>query len=233
MTAMDYVVKVSSTRSPDLMSQERPRQSAELVTKSIRSKLNPLEAQLHNARNLLDGTTNVFLPRKEEFILDWLLEKLKGDKKQMYNSHNDRGADFRRTGEVQADLWKLLVDLWKCEGLDLISRTGCFRRHNFAGILFDTLEDLGQRPEGERICVMEAMEQALEGMLQRNSGVKIRPQPEQTTEIFGRSLYLVNQLSAGHHDLGDGLITKFCQICQTILYEDRPTKKVPLSGTFS
>jgi len=82
MTVMEDLVEVFSTKTTILTAQERPRQSAELVTKSIRSKLNPLEAQLLNARNLLDGTTNVFLPRKEEFILDWLLEKLKTDKKQ-------------------------------------------------------------------------------------------------------------------------------------------------------
>jgi hypothetical protein len=64
--------------------QEVPRQSAELVTKSIRSKANPIETQLHNARNLIDGTTNVFLPRKQEFVVDWLLEKLRTDKKTEY-----------------------------------------------------------------------------------------------------------------------------------------------------
>ena len=146
-------------------------------------------------------------------------------------SHTFRAADFRRTAEVQADLWKLLVDLWKCEGLDLISRTSSFRRHNFPGILLDTLQDLGQRSEWERTGVIMAMEQALEGILQRNSGVKVRPQLEPTTEIFGTSLYLVNQLSPEHHDLGDRFVMKFNQIAQTILYEDRPTKKVPLSGT--
>jgi hypothetical protein len=78
---------------------------------------------------------------------------------------------------------------------------------------------------------MMAMEQALDGILQRNSGVKIRPQLEQTTEILGRSLYLVNQLFPEHHELGERFIMKSCQICQTILYEDRPTKKVPLPGT--
>ena len=82
MTAMEYVVEVFSTQSIILTIQDRPRQSAELVTKSIRGKLNPLGSQLLNARNLLDGTTNVFLPRKEEFILEWLLEKLRVDKKQ-------------------------------------------------------------------------------------------------------------------------------------------------------
>jgi len=82
MTVMEDVIEVFPAWIPILTTQDRPRQSAELVTKSIRSKLNPLEAQLVNARNLLDGTTNVFLPRKEEFILDWLLEKLRPDKKQ-------------------------------------------------------------------------------------------------------------------------------------------------------
>lgn len=110
--------------------------------------------------------------------------------------------------------------------MDLVSRTGCFRRHNFAGILLDALEDLPTRTEEERTSVMEAMEQVLEGMLERNSGVRIRPQLEQTTEIFGRSLNLVNGLSYDYHEFGEKFIMKFCQICQTILHEDRPTKKV-------
>lgn len=108
----------------------------------------------------------------------------------------------------------------------MLSRTACFRRHNFAGILLDTLGDLATRTEEERTSVMEAMEQVLEGILQRDSGVRIRPQLEQTTEMFGRSLDLVNGLPSGHKELCERFITKFCQICQTILFEDRPTKKV-------
>ena len=115
--------------------------------------------------------------------------------------------------------------MWKCEELDLISRTSCFRRHNFPGILLDALEDLVPRTEEERTSVMAPMEQVLEGILRRESAVRIRPSMEQTTEIFGRALDLVNQLSPDHFELGARFVTKFCQICQTILYEDRPTKK--------
>jgi hypothetical protein len=56
------------------------RGRAEEVTKSIRSKAFPIETQLQNARRLFDGTTKVFLPGKHEFVLEWILEKLKTDK---------------------------------------------------------------------------------------------------------------------------------------------------------
>jgi len=57
------------------------RQSAEAVTRSIRSKSNSIETQLRNARNLATGATQVYLPKKLEFVLDWLLERLRKNSK--------------------------------------------------------------------------------------------------------------------------------------------------------
>ena len=73
---------------------------------------------------------------------------------------------------------------------------------------------------------MTAMDQALEGILDRNSAVKIRPQLEQATMLFGGCLFLVNELPTIHGDLGSKFILKFSQIFRTILHEDRQTKKV-------
>jgi len=54
------------------------------VTKSIRLKDVPVETQYENAKNLFDGTTNVYLPRKQEFVLDWVLQSLKAIKKDAW-----------------------------------------------------------------------------------------------------------------------------------------------------
>jgi hypothetical protein len=67
-----------------LIFQERPRLSAEKVTKSIRNRANPIETQIQNARGLLDGSVNAPVLKKEEFVLDWVLERLKSDKKIQY-----------------------------------------------------------------------------------------------------------------------------------------------------
>ena len=74
--------------------------------------------------------------------------------------------------------------------------------------------------------IMMAMDHALERILDRKSAVKIRPQMEQATLLFGVSLFLVNELPTIHGDLGSKFALKFSQIFRTILHEDRQTKKV-------
>ena len=88
------------------------------------------------------------------------------------------------------------------------------------------LDNLISRPINERVVIMMAMDQALEGILDRHSAVKIRPQPEQATILFGECLFLVNELPIIHGDLGSKFVSKFSQIFCTILHEDRQTKKV-------
>jgi hypothetical protein len=118
-----------------------------------------------------------------------------------------------------------LSDLWKDESLDSVSRTTCSRKHNFVGILQNALDTLVDKPIEERVEIMMAMDEALEGILDRHSAVKIRPQPEQATMLFGGCLFLVNELPTIYGDLGSNFISKFSQIFRTILHEDRQTKK--------
>lgn len=136
------------------------------------------------------------------------------------------GVNSRNTTHIQAELWRLLSDLWKDKGLDSISRTSCSRKHNLAAIVQDGLDNLVNRPIEDRLEIMTAMNEALEGILDRKSEVKIRPQVEQATVFFGGCLSLVNELPPAHGDLGAKFIIKFSQIFGTILHEDRQTKKV-------
>ena len=84
MTSTEAVGEVQKLYTSKLTLQERPREAATEVTKSIRLKDIAVETQIQNAENLLDGTTNVYLPRKQEFVLDWVLQSLKAIKKDAY-----------------------------------------------------------------------------------------------------------------------------------------------------
>jgi len=81
MASTEAVGEVQKLYISKLIFQERPREGATEVTKSIRLKDIPVETQIQNAENLLDGTTNVYLPQKQEFVLDWILHSLKAIKK--------------------------------------------------------------------------------------------------------------------------------------------------------
>jgi hypothetical protein len=132
----------------------------------------------------------------------------------------------RRIAEVQTGLWTLLRDVWDDANLDSVSRTSCFRKHNFNVILQDALNDLGNRSLEEQEGIVRAIDRALEGILQSSSEVKIRPSLDQATQLFGSSLAVVNNLHVDQRvAVGFNLIIKMAQIFRTILYDDRNTKK--------
>jgi hypothetical protein len=85
---------------------------------------------------------------------------------------------------------------------------------------------LAKRPIEDRVEIMIAMDEALEGILNHKSEVKLRPQVEQAAILFGTCLSLVNELPEGRVDLGAKFTLKFSQLFRTILHEDRQTKKV-------
>jgi hypothetical protein len=194
------------------------------VTKSIRGKAIPIETQLHNARNLIDGITNVFLPNKPEFVLDWLLEKLRYDKKTEYAVCSE--TDNRKTADVQAELWRLLYDVWIHKDLDNISKETSFGKQNFSAILQDALRDLENRPVGEREKVLPAVDRFLGEIIRSDSDLRLRPHLEQATLLFGMALNLINLLPNSDRELGTRFLVKITQVFRTILYDDGQTKKV-------
>lgn len=135
-------------------------------------------------------------------------------------------ANLRQSGHIQAELWRLLHDLWKDDGLDAISRVSCFVRHNFSTILQKTLDDLILRSIEERVQIITQIDRALQGILHHDSDVRIRPSLDQSIQLYGICLSLIIELPPYEEELGGRFLSKFSQIFRTILYDDRPTKKV-------
>ena len=129
---------------------------------------------------------------------------------------------------MQVGLWRLLRDIWLDKGLDTTSRIVCFRRHNFSAILQEAFEDLIHHPVEERPKIIIAIDAVLDRMLAPESCIKIRPQVEQATLVFGLCLTVVNELPQVHCILRNNITQKISRIYRTILHEDRQTKKVQI-----
>lgn len=98
-------------------------------------------------------------------------------------------------------------------------------------ILHDCFEDIRARSPVEREQILRPLQISLALLLKETSVVKIRPQLEHATQLLGICLTVVNELPAEHTELGDNMTIKVAQIYRSILYGDRPTKKVSISVT--
>jgi hypothetical protein len=208
------------------MLQERPRQSTTSVTKSIRLKTIPVATQLQNARDLLDGTTNVYLPRKQEFVLEWILDSLKGAKKNTYTAA-ENVVNGRIPIVSQIQFWRLFSAVWQDEGLDSISRKLCARKYSLVPILLETLAAASEAEAGdEQRDFLVSLNDAVEPLLKRTSEIKIRPQYGQGTTLLGAALSIANSLPP-HDPLRDSFVMTFATIfLRSLLLEDRATKKL-------
>jgi hypothetical protein len=173
----------------------------------------------------LDGSINAPVLRKEEFILDWVLERLRTDRKTPYPL-NHTCINDRNSADVQIQLWTVLQDVWKHEGLKNTSRISLFRKHNFPAVLLDSFQDLLGTSTEDYAGVLVAMDLALGVIQQRQWEVKIRAHVEQGISIFGLCLALVNRLPEEQCQLGDSITLKISQIFRSTLHDDRPAKKV-------
>jgi len=136
------------------------------------------------------------------------------------------GLFGRKSAQAQAELWELFTVVWKLDTLDSISRTSCFRKHNFVSILQDTFEDVKTRASPEQDIILANMDVALGLLLEGDSPIKLRPQLEHAIQLLGTCLVVVNGPEATAIEIADSLLTKIAKIFCSILYGDRPTKKV-------
>jgi hypothetical protein len=81
-------------------------------------------------------------------------------------------------------------------------------------------------PVEERTPALEALNLALERILESDSHMDIRPKLEQAVHMFGTCLSLVNEMPDSDVYVANGLITNISTIFRTIMHEDRHTKKV-------
>ncbi|KAK6534287.1 hypothetical protein TWF281_005615 [Arthrobotrys megalospora] len=97
------------------------------LTKSLRDKSKPLLGLLPTAQSVCKGEVALFFPGKEEWLVEWLVERLE----------DEASSD----GRLSPDAWNTLYDLLKTPNLNLTSASATLRKHKFAGIIAKTLSD--------------------------------------------------------------------------------------------
>jgi hypothetical protein len=142
-------------------------------------------------------------------------------------------SDLREIVNLQIDLWELLADLWGDSELDPVSRSTCFRRHNFPSILLETLIGLENVLVEERTLALAAINSALKRILNGHAAqVKLRPTMEQAVLIFGACLRVVNDIYASSASVGNELIELMSGVYSSILHDVKSAKKVTPRALF-
>ncbi|KAF3280770.1 hypothetical protein TWF970_002465 [Orbilia oligospora] len=96
-------------------------------TKSLRDKSKPLLGLLPTAQSVCRGEVALFFPGKEEWLVEWLVERLE----------DGTSSD----GRLSPDAWNTLYDLLNTPDLSLTAASTTLRKHKFAGIIAKTLLD--------------------------------------------------------------------------------------------
>ncbi|KAK6509515.1 hypothetical protein TWF481_004255 [Arthrobotrys musiformis] len=96
-------------------------------TKSLRDKSKPLLGLLPTAQSVCRGEVALFFPGKEEWLVEWLVERLE----------DGTSSD----GRLSPDAWNTLYELLNTPDLNLTAASATLRKHKFAGIIAKTLSD--------------------------------------------------------------------------------------------
>ncbi|KAK6357038.1 hypothetical protein TWF718_001369 [Orbilia javanica] len=96
-------------------------------TKSLRDKSKPLLGLLPTAQSVCRGEVALFFPGKEEWLVEWLVERL--------------GDGTSSEGRLSPDAWNTLYDLLNTPDLNLTAASATLRKHKFAGIIAKTLSE--------------------------------------------------------------------------------------------
>ncbi|KAK6363287.1 hypothetical protein TWF730_000727 [Orbilia blumenaviensis] len=101
--------------------------STATLTKSLRDKSKPLLDLLPTAQSVCRGNVALFFPGKEEWLAEWLVERLEDEASS--------------SGRLSPDAWNTLYDLFSTPDLNLTAAAATLRKHKFVGIVAKTLSD--------------------------------------------------------------------------------------------
>lgn len=97
--------------------------SAVEVTKSLRDRGKPLNSRIELSKGILEGKCPAIIPRKENVVLDWILDMLAIDTE----------------AKTSINAWNLLRELWSKTPLE--GRVRSFKNHRFVSIVTDALKE--------------------------------------------------------------------------------------------
>ncbi|KAK6516797.1 hypothetical protein TWF506_006683 [Arthrobotrys conoides] len=104
-------------------------------TKSLRDRSKPLLELLPTAQSVCRGEVVLFFPGKEEWLVEWLVERLE----------DGTSSD----GRLSPDAWNTLYDLLNTLDLNLTAASTTLRKHKFAGIIAKTLSEAAAKYSSE------------------------------------------------------------------------------------
>ncbi|KAK6341055.1 hypothetical protein TWF696_009364 [Orbilia brochopaga] len=102
-------------------------QSTAALTKSLRDKKKPLLDLLPVAQAVCRNKTSIFFPGKEEWLVEWLVERL------------DDSSSL--DGRLSPEAWDILYELLAAQNLNFTIAAATLKKHKFVAILARTLSD--------------------------------------------------------------------------------------------
>jgi hypothetical protein len=164
-------------------------QKTSSITKALRSRDAPLLSLLPTARDLYFSTsTTVFFPRRNEWLLEWLVQRLK----------EDEGA-AGRAARTSRDCWDFLLELIHTVDPAIVAVT--LKRHGIVPLVAKTMEEV-RGMEGEEdettglLDGVAAVLLTLRGIAHTESSISasLKSSPEICAGILGVFLTICRQL---------------------------------------
>lgn len=160
------------------------------ITKSLRSRDAPLLSLLPTARDLYHSSaaaSNVFFPRRNEWLLEWLAQRLK----------EDEGA-AGRAARTSTECWDFLLELLRAADPPTVA--GTLKRHGIVPLVAKVMEELRTREEyaapGELLDRVAEVLTVLRGIASSESSIAagLKASPEVAAGILGAFLRVCKQM---------------------------------------
>ncbi|ODQ52739.1 hypothetical protein SAICODRAFT_19536 [Saitoella complicata NRRL Y-17804] len=121
------------------LSLDRPLETAESVTRHLRDRSVPIEDQLVYANRLFTNDINVFLPRKEEFLLEWIFDRLCEDG---VGGKSFSASKSGKKARLLEESWVFVADVFQHEMVSDSARVIVFRKAPFIAFISSVLNEL-------------------------------------------------------------------------------------------
>ncbi|KAA8906110.1 Urb2/Npa2 family-domain-containing protein [Sphaerosporella brunnea] len=174
---------------PSLLQTDVPLQKTSSITKALRSRDAPLLSLLPTARDLYSSTsTSVFFPRRNEWLLEWLVQRLKED-----------DGPAGRAARTSRDCWEFLLELLHTVDAGIFAAT--LKRHGIVPLVAKMIEEVrgAESPEDGVAGLLDGVAAVLarlrETAKQESSiSASLKAAPEVCAGILGAFLAICRQL---------------------------------------
>ena len=164
--------------------QDAALQKTSSITKALRARDAPLLSLLPTARDLFSPTptTAVFFPRRTEWLLEWLAQRLK----------EDEGASGR-AARTAHECWDFLLELLRA--VDSAVVAGTLKRHGIVPLVAKTMEAVRGEDAGVLDGVAAVLGRVRElARVESSIAAALRSTPEVCAGILGAFLGVAREV---------------------------------------